>query len=261
MTDLNNQNLMTSQTGEKMTKNGCTLKYREGEAIPPAIDLVTAQNVGNRKSVSFFISALNGSLKSELHLLGELLQYLHKRRVTAYAVIPVLKAGYGPEAIVRASGLVLWVDIQDAAPEAIVWLRVKCRKLIRQMAWNKGVKIGGGLWQNSLEEMVGRLQRGSVASQVKTFTRNVRKYFLAGTTLTNGIIHYRVNKRGVLESAEADFREEPTRLAFSKVTVPELETRQPECSKVGRKRSPGGGSGRSRRARPRRWGDLIDMCR
>ena len=58
-----------------MNKNSCTLKYREGEAIPPVIDLLSTQFAGNAKSMSFFISALNGSLKSELHLLEKLLRY------------------------------------------------------------------------------------------------------------------------------------------------------------------------------------------
>jgi hypothetical protein len=243
-----------------MSKNSCTLKYREGEAIPPEIDLLLAQSVGNSRSVSFFISALDGSLESELYLLEELLQYLHKRRVPVRAVMPVLRVGRDPGATVRASGLVLWVDIQDKAPEEIVRLRVKCRKVIRQMAWNKGVRIGRGHWRNSLTQLVGHLERGGVTSQAKTFVKNGREDFLANRVLTNGIIQYRVGRNGVMESADVDFREEPTRLRFREVAIPKSEAHKPSRS-GSRKRPPKGGLGFPRPRKPRRGADLIEMCK
>jgi len=243
-----------------MAKNSCTLKYREGEKIPPEIDMLLAQSVGNFRSVSFFISAMHGSLESELYLLEELLQYLRKRRAPAHAVMPVLKIGRGPIATVRASGLVLWVDIQDKTPEEIVRLRVKCRKVIRQMAWHKGVRIGRGHWGNSPTQLVGQLERGRVASQVRTFVNNVREDFLANTVLTNGIIQYRVGRNGVMESAEVDFREEPTRLKFREVAIPKSEERKPSRG-GGRKQPPKGSSGFPRPRIPRRWADLIELCK
>jgi hypothetical protein len=112
------------------------------------------------------------------------------------------------------------VDIQKMPPEVIVCVRVECRRIILQMEWNKGLQIGRGPWQESLGEIVGQLAFGSTASEVSTFTKNIREYFRTGVNLTNGVIHYRVNKGGVLESAEVDFTEDPAPLEFEQATIP-----------------------------------------
>ena len=205
-----------------MNRNSYTREDLEGETIPVGIDLLLAQHTENAKTVNFAIPALRGSLGTELHSLRDLLLCFHKHQIPARAVMPVLKSGYGPDAAVSASGLALWASIQNLTPEGIVWVRIMCRELIRQMAWSKGLHIGRGHWTASLEEMVGELGRGCMANQVKTFTKNCRKFFLKGKTPTNGIIHYRVGRNGVFESAEVDFREESTRLKFTETVIPEL---------------------------------------
>ena len=244
-----------------MNRNSYTREDLEGETIPVGIDLLLAQHTENAKTVNFAIPALRGSLETELHSLRDLLLCFHKHQIPARAVMPVLKSGYGPDAAVSASGLALWASIQDLTPEGIVWVRIMCRKLIRQMAWSKGLHIGRGHWTVSMEEMVGELGRGRLASQVRTFTKNIRESFLTGKTLTNGITHYRVSRDGVLESAEVDFRQESTRLKFSKVAIPEKETVQPKQHVASHGRPAKGRSRGSLKGKPRRWGDLARLCR
>lgn len=206
-----------------MAKNNYPPKYRRGERIPTEIDLRLAQSAGNAKSINFFISALSGSLESELDLLQELLRYCHKRHLAAHALMTVVKRGQGADATVWASGLEVWVDIEEMPPRALVRLRVKCRKIIRQMAWNKGVHIGRGHWEASLREIVGQLKSGRVASEVKSFRENIREDFLTSRILTNGVIQYRISKSGAFESAEVDFSQEPMRIKFTEAAVPEPE--------------------------------------
>jgi len=204
-----------------MTDNSYTNEYHDGQTMSPALEILLAQYTGNAESMYFVTPAITVSLESELHILHDLIQYLHAYRITAHVLMPVVKSGGSRSATVRMSGLVLMVDIQGMAPEALAFVRTKCRWTMRQMARGKGPCEDHRGWQQLLADTKGHFAEGSVESEVQTFTRNIRMDFLTGKSLTNGIIHYRVGRNGVLESAEVDFREEPTRLKFTEAVIPE----------------------------------------
>ena len=187
----------------------------------PAMDLLLAQSVGNAKSMSFTIPATTGSLESELHTLREQLQYLHTHHITARALMPIVKVDRGPNAVVQNSGLVLCIGIENMLPELLACVRLKCQRVMRQIARDTGLCRDYGSEQYTLSNTAGFLGRGRVASEVRTFTKNLREYFRTGKNSTNGVIQYRMSKSGAFESAEVDFRQEPTRIKFTEATVPE----------------------------------------
>ena len=244
-----------------MTKNNRAQEAYENETRSPEMELLLASDLGDYRSMRFGIPLLPGSLERELHLLRELLQCFHRYLVPAQALTTIVKSGDGPDAAVRMSGLVLVVGIEKMTPETIVCVRIACRQVICLMASNKGLSNDLRNWRHYSAHTIGHIDKADVTNRVIAIAKDIREDFLTSGGPATGVIHYRVNKRGVLESAEVDFREEATHLTFSEASIPESETRQPECSKAGRKRSPGGSSGRSRRRKPRRWSDLIEMCR
>jgi len=204
-----------------MSTNTNTQEGHEDGTRSPAMDLLIARSVGNAKSMSFTIPVITGSLESELHTLREQFQYLHAYHITARALMPIIKVGHGPDAVVQNSGLVLWIAIGNMPPEVLACVRIKCQRAMRQIARDKGLCRDYGSEQYILSNTTGFLGRGHVASQVQTFTKNIREYFRTGKNPTNGVIQYRISKSGAFESAEVDFRQEPTRIKFTEATVPE----------------------------------------
>lgn len=204
-----NYNRPNSMTNDYHTQEVCN-----SDAIAFEVEKFIAENTGNAQSMHFGIPARSGSFLSELHTLREQLQYYHYYHIEAYALMPVVKSGTGPELIVQASGLVLFVHIGNMSPEVLMCVRAKCRLNMRQLAGNKGLHNDHNDWQEFLGNNSGKLAQGTVASQVKTFTRILRGTFLSGLTLTNGAIHYRINKSGALESAFVDYAEAPARLKW-----------------------------------------------
>ena len=192
----------------------------KNETRSPAIELLMAQNTGDAKSMYFHIPLVPGSLESDLHLLRELLQFLYKYKITTQALMTIVKSDCGPDATVQESGLILVVTIQNMAPEEIVCVRGQCRQVICLMASNKGLSNDLGNWRYFTIDTIGRLNDACVQERTRTITEGIRKRFFAGVTAANGLIHYRVNKDGVLESAEVDFTEDPAPLEFGEATIP-----------------------------------------
>ncbi len=233
-----------------MSRKNYIPEASDNETRSPEIELLIASDLGDYRSLYFIIPLTPGSLESELHLLRELLQHFHKHLVPAEALATIVKSGDGPDAAVQMSGLVLVVGIEDMTPEMIVCVRIECRRIICLMASNRGLSEDLGNWRRFSDHTIGRIGKARVTSRVETIAKDIRNGFLTGGDPTTGVIYYRVNKGGVMESAEVDFREEPSRLKFSEVSIPELKISRPE-----------GSTGRRRRRKPRGWGDLIEMCR
>jgi hypothetical protein len=191
----------------------------KNETRSPEIELFMAQNTGDAKSMYFHIPLVPGSLGSDLHLLRELLQFLYKYKITTQALMPIVKFGCGPDATMQESGLILLVTIQNMAPAEIVCMRLKCRQVICLMASNKGLSNDRGNWRDCSIHTIGRLNDACVQERTRTIVEGIRTHFLLGGDV-DGLIHYRVNKDGVLESAEVDFIEDPAPLEFEEATIP-----------------------------------------
>jgi hypothetical protein len=202
-----------------MSTSNHAKEANENETRSPAIELLMAQNTGDAKSMYFHIPLVPGSLASDLHLLRELLKLLYKYKITTQALMPIVKSGYGPDAVVQQSGLILLVTIQNMAPAEIVCVRLKCRETICLMASNKGLSNDRGNWRYFTHHTIGRLNDACVRERTRTVTEGIRTQFLLGGDV-DGLIHYRVNQDGVLESAEIDFIEDSVPLEFEEATIP-----------------------------------------
>ena len=204
-----------SDRSNSMTKNIYTEDYHYDDTTPPELDIMLAKCAWNAKSMYFYIPPIRQSLESELHMLRELLRWLHRQEVTARALLHYAISGGGSGSVALSSGLVLMVAIHNITPEMLVWLRVNCRQVIRQMARNKGLPMGRGNWQHFLAETLGRLSKRSVADEAKSITSDIRGALLTGENATNYVVHYRVGRSGVIESSEVDLAEEPARLKWT----------------------------------------------
>jgi len=192
-----------------MIRDSYVRDEHHGGMVSPEIELIMAQNVGDAKSLSFVIPSLWCSLLTEQQLIGDLLQYLHGYLVPAQVIVPTLKFGHGPDATVDASGLVLMIGIQGMTPQTIVCVRVYCREVLRRIAQNKRHWAPEEM-EYLNQNILGKLQSGNVASEVETFIEEARTAYLTDVNLTNGLVHFRVNDRGTLETVEVDFTEDST---------------------------------------------------
>ena len=172
-----------------------------------------------KRSVSFVIPAIRGSMQGELYLIQELLKFLHRGHFTARAVVPIVKSGEDPGATVQASGLVLLVDIQNQTPEAIVCVHRRCRVVVRQIAANLGLKDNPERWQWLSHLTNGGFARADALGRVKAFIKNGRELFRNGTNATNSVLQYRVGKGGSVEVAEIDFARAHSRPRFAPATI------------------------------------------